>query len=119
MSFVVLISHALSYTTKTHNKLEHTCENHQACSHSNSNALRNPQSIRFSGQNRSSAVDIQISWIRDISGKTPPMGKSSLEQIYIEGLVIHQFAQARFPEEPPQNEQEMLIYADFSDSAGL
>ena len=33
--------------------------------------------------------------------------------------VIHQVAQAGFPEEPPKNEQEMLIYADFSDSAGL
>jgi hypothetical protein len=69
VSCVVLISHALSYTAKTHNKLEHTCKNHQASSHSNSNAFRNPQSIRFSSQNRSSAVDIQISWIRDISGR--------------------------------------------------
>jgi hypothetical protein len=33
--------------------------------------------------------------------------------------VIHQFAKAGFPEEPPENEQAMLIYADFSDSTGL
>jgi hypothetical protein len=35
---------------------------------SDSNAfIQNPQSIRFSSQNRSLAVDIQISWIKDIS----------------------------------------------------
>ena len=28
-------------------------------------------------------------------------------------LVIHQFAQAGFPEEPPENEQAVLIFADF------
>ena len=67
VSCFVLISHALSYTAKTLNELKHTCENHQACSHSNSNAFKNPQSIRFSCQNRSSAVDIQINWITDIS----------------------------------------------------
>jgi hypothetical protein len=27
--------------------------------------------------------------------------------------VIHQFAQAGFSEEPPENEQAMLIFADF------
>jgi hypothetical protein len=32
--------------------------------------------------------------------------------------VIHQVAQAGFPEEPPKNEQAMLIHAEFSDSAG-
>jgi hypothetical protein len=32
--------------------------------------------------------------------------------------VIHQIAQARFPEEPPKNEQAVLIYAEFSDSTG-
>jgi hypothetical protein len=34
-------------------------------------------------------------------------------------LVIHQFAQDGFPEEPPENEYSMLIYTKFSDSAGL
>jgi hypothetical protein len=34
------------------------------------------------------------------------------------GLVIHQVAQAGFPEEPPKNEQAMLIHAEFSDSTG-
>jgi hypothetical protein len=34
------------------------------------------------------------------------------------GCVIHQVAQAGFPEEPPKNEQAMLIHAEFSDSAG-
>jgi hypothetical protein len=34
------------------------------------------------------------------------------------GGVIHQVAQAGFPEEPPKNEQAMLIHAEFSDSAG-
>jgi len=29
------------------------------------------------------------------------------------GFVIHQFAQAGFSEEPPKNEQSMLIYAEF------
>jgi hypothetical protein len=33
--------------------------------------------------------------------------------------VIHQFAQAGFLEEPPENEQSVLIYTDFSDSTGL
>jgi len=33
-------------------------------------------------------------------------------------VVIHQVAQAGFPEEPPKNEQAMLIHAEFSDSAG-
>jgi hypothetical protein len=28
-------------------------------------------------------------------------------------LVIHQFAQAGFPEEPPENEQAVLIFANF------
>jgi hypothetical protein len=28
-------------------------------------------------------------------------------------IVIHQFAQAGFPEEPPENEQSVLIFADF------
>jgi hypothetical protein len=32
--------------------------------------------------------------------------------------VIHQVAQAGFLEEPPKNEQAMLIHAEFSDSAG-
>jgi hypothetical protein len=32
--------------------------------------------------------------------------------------VIHQVAQAGFPEEPPKNEQAVLIHAEFSDSAG-
>jgi hypothetical protein len=32
--------------------------------------------------------------------------------------VIHQVAQAGFPEEPPKDEQAMLIHAEFSDSAG-
>jgi hypothetical protein len=32
--------------------------------------------------------------------------------------VIHQFAQAGFPEEPLENEQAVLIHAEFSDSAG-
>jgi hypothetical protein len=35
------------------------------------------------------------------------------------GPVIHQFAQAGFPEEPPENKQSVLIYANFSDSTGL
>ena len=30
--------------------------------------------------------------------------------------VIHQVAQAGFPEEPPKNEQAVLIHAEFSDS---
>jgi hypothetical protein len=34
------------------------------------------------------------------------------------GTVIHQVAQAGFPEEPPKHEQAMLIHAEFSDSAG-
>jgi hypothetical protein len=34
------------------------------------------------------------------------------------GLVIHQVAQAGFPEELPKNEQAVLIHAEFSDSAG-
>jgi hypothetical protein len=54
------------YTAKTLNELKHTCKNHQACSHINSNTFRNPQSIRFQWQNRSLAVDIQI---RDISNE--------------------------------------------------
>ena len=33
-------------------------------------------------------------------------------------IVIHQVAQAGFPEEPPKDEQAMLIHAEFSDSAG-
>jgi hypothetical protein len=40
---------------------------------------------------------------------------------YVRGdcnAVIHQVAQAGFPEEPPKNEQAMLIHAEFSDSAG-
>jgi hypothetical protein len=32
--------------------------------------------------------------------------------------VIHQVAQAGFPEEPPKNEQAVLIHAEFSDLAG-
>jgi hypothetical protein len=32
--------------------------------------------------------------------------------------VIHQVARAGFPEEPPKNEQAVLIHAEFSDSAG-
>jgi hypothetical protein len=32
--------------------------------------------------------------------------------------VIHQVAQAGFPEEPPKDEQAVLIHAEFSDSAG-
>jgi hypothetical protein len=32
--------------------------------------------------------------------------------------VIHQVVQAGFPEEPPKNEQAMLIHAECSDSAG-
>ena len=37
---------------------------------------------------------------------------------YFIHTVIHQVAQAGFPEEPPKNEQAMLIHAEFSDSAG-
>jgi hypothetical protein len=33
-------------------------------------------------------------------------------------FVIHQVAQAGFPEEPPKDEQAVLIHAEFSDSAG-
>jgi hypothetical protein len=32
--------------------------------------------------------------------------------------VIHQVAQAGFPEEPPKDEQAVLIHTEFSDSAG-
>ena len=32
--------------------------------------------------------------------------------------VIHQVAQAGFPEEPSKDEQAVLIHAEFSDSAG-
>jgi hypothetical protein len=32
--------------------------------------------------------------------------------------VIHQVAQAGFPEKPPKDEQAVLIHAEFSDSAG-
>jgi hypothetical protein len=41
-------------------------------------------------------------------------------EVLVEPLcgVIHQVAQAGFPEEPPKNEQAMLIHAEFSDSAG-
>jgi hypothetical protein len=44
-------------------------------------------------------------------------GTKQQETIYIAN-VIHQVAQAGFPEEPPKNEQAMLIHAEFSDSAG-
>jgi hypothetical protein len=33
-------------------------------------------------------------------------------------LLSTKFAQAGFPEEPPENEQAVLIHAEFSDSAG-
>jgi hypothetical protein len=33
-------------------------------------------------------------------------------------FVIHQVAQAGFPEEPPKDEQAVLIHAEFNDSAG-
>jgi hypothetical protein len=32
---------------------------------------------------------------------------------FLQHCVIHQFAQAGFSEEPPENEQSMLIFADF------
>jgi hypothetical protein len=35
-----------------------------------------------------------------------------------EKSVIHQVAQAGFPEEPPKDEQAVLIHAEFNDSAG-
>jgi hypothetical protein len=38
--------------------------------------------------------------------------------VYTLGGVIHQVAQARFPEEPPKDEQAVLIHAEFSDTAG-
>jgi hypothetical protein len=33
-------------------------------------------------------------------------------------VVIHQVAQAGFPEEPPKDEQAVLIHTEFSYSAG-
>jgi hypothetical protein len=36
----------------------------------------------------------------------------------VKGPVIHQVAQAGFPEEPPKNEQAVLIHAEFSDAVG-
>jgi hypothetical protein len=50
------------------------------------------------------------------------VGSKILDWIYVTAIrleaVIHQVAQAGFPEEPPKNEQAMLIHAEFSDSAG-
>jgi hypothetical protein len=44
--------------------------------------------------------------------------RSCIQFISNKPSVIHQVAQAGFPEEPPKNEQAVLIHAEFSDSAG-
>jgi hypothetical protein len=41
-----------------------------------------------------------------------------LQMSGIPSSVIHQVAQAGFPEEPPKDEQAVLIHAEFSDLAG-
>jgi hypothetical protein len=45
--------------------------------------------------------------------KETPTETSSTIFLQVNQPVIHQFAQAAFSEEPPKNEQTMLIFADF------
>jgi hypothetical protein len=62
---------------------------------------------------------------QDLHGMKSTLNQCSFKQgitpiprlIYV-GPVIHQVAQAGFPEEPPKDEQAVLIHAEFSDSAG-
>jgi hypothetical protein len=69
---------------------------------------------------RSKHIETRYHFIRDMvqRGALKLQYFSTNEQVVDVLTVIHQVAQAGFPEEPPKNEQAVLIHAEFSDSAG-